>query len=513
MDCHSIRTRGIAVALLVLLGSLAGTRGETPAQRKTAQQLFVQAQLLEKQNKLPEAIDKMNEALRLVPQKDSYLAYSATLELRSGRAADAVDHAREAARIAPKNIAYQVLLMKTALEARDTEQAEQSARKVISLGAAKVGPANFQEAKRGLPEALHQRALDLDREEKYDQAAKCMKEASSLDPKNTWYRTWSAELEKQAAVAAFDRHALDAPPDMEKTIPELASYLIKPAKTDRDKARLLFRWVTNRLTYDVESLRTLKRGDPRPEAVLKSRLCVCEGYAQLYHALAKEAGLEVELVFGRCKTGMTGPDGKPLVGPNGKPIGHVWISVKMDGEWKLLDPTWGAGSIDGQNNRFVRRYNDYYFQTPPDQLILTHLPREERWQLLKQPISTEEFDRGGQFSPLLFRYGATLEQVQALKKDGREPVECLTYQGPRIKIVNAPLEKKLQAGKRYTLQIESAGMVDIGASIQGKLVHFTRKGANFQGSVSASAGTDIIVVGRYSFQDKRMYGILRYRAE
>jgi tetratricopeptide (TPR) repeat protein len=513
MECLSLRTRGIVLALLLVLVSLPLTRAQTPAQRKAAQQLFVQAQLLEKQGKLPQAIEKMDEVLRLVPQKDSYLAYSAALELRAGRATEALEHAREAARVAPKNVAYQVLFMKAALEARDAEQAEQSARKVISLGAAKVGKEHLLEARRGLHEALHQRALDLDREEKHDLAAKCMKEASSLDPKNTWYRTWAAELEKLATVDAFDRHALDASADMEKAIPELARYLIKPAKTDRDKARLLFRWVTNRITYDVEALRTLKLGDSSPEAVLKSRLCVCEGYARLYHALAKEAGLEVELVFGRCKTGTTGPDGKPLVGRNGKPLGHVWIGVKIDGEWKLLDPTWGAGSSDLANNRFIRHYNDYYFQTPPEQLILTHLPREPRWQLLKQPISEEEFDRGGQFSPALFRYGVTLEQVQALKKEGREVVECLTYQGPRIKIVSAPLEKQLQAGKRYTLQIESAGMVDIGASIQGKVVHFTRKGANFQGVVSAPAGTDIVVVGRYSFQDKRMYGILRYRAE
>jgi hypothetical protein len=56
-------------------------------------------------------------------------------------------------------------------------------------------------------------------------------------------------------------------------------------------------------------------------------------------------------------------------------------------------------------------------------------------------------------------------------------------------------------------------MVDIGAAIQGEVVHFTRKGAHFQGVVSAPAGSDIMVVGRYSLEDKQMHGILRYGAE
>ena len=36
--------------------------------------------------------------------------------------------------------------------------------------------------------------------------------------------------------------------------------------------------------------------------------------------------------------------------------------------------------------------DEYYFMPDPRQLIFTHYPLDQRWQLLRQPISTEEFE-------------------------------------------------------------------------------------------------------------------------
>ncbi|MEJ2543888.1 MAG: hypothetical protein P8Y99_07450, partial [Calditrichaceae bacterium] len=42
----------------------------------------------------------------------------------------------------------------------------------------------------------------------------------------------------------IDNYVLNTPPQVEKRIQSLASYLIKPARTEIEKVRALYRWVT-----------------------------------------------------------------------------------------------------------------------------------------------------------------------------------------------------------------------------------------------------------------------------
>src|SRR5262249_26080880 len=338
------------------------------------------------------------------------------------------------------------------------------------------GQANYLEARRVLPEADYLQALALDREEKPSQALARMKEALRLDPKNAWYRTYIADLEKLAEREEFDRHALDTPASQEKTVAGLEKYLVRPAKNDEEKARLIFRWVTNRIQYDVDALFKGRLQDTAldPEDVLEKRKSVCDGYARLYVALARAGGLECERIVGRTKSRATDaegmsfmrPDGVPFTKPDGKPsqklggkdLGHAWVAVKLDSEWKLLDPTWGSGHVD--KGHFTRHYNDYYYLTPPERLIFTHLPEKERWQLLSRPVAAEEFERWGKVDSILFNYGVKAEDVQELvnDKDFKGIVEGFHHTGPRLKLVNVPLHKHLQAGKRYPVKIEAPGM-------------------------------------------------------
>lgn len=62
------------------------------------------------------------------------------------------------------------------------------------------------------------------------------------------------------------------------------------------KTRAIFRWITSRIKYDVKGYMSGKPAECSAKAVLKSRCCVCEGYANLFFALAKEAKLEVTLL-------------------------------------------------------------------------------------------------------------------------------------------------------------------------------------------------------------------------
>ncbi len=198
--------------------------------------------------------------------------------------------------------------------------------------------------------------------------------------------------------AQLDRYALDAPAQATQSASSLAAYLAAGANADRDKARLIFRWIAGNIAYDTYSAENPEtRRKQASDAVLRDRLAVCEGYANLFDALAQAMGLESVLIGGYSKGGNYTP-GQPF-----EKADHAWNAVKIDGAWRLLDATWGAGSFDEQGN-FVRLFQEHFFLTPPTQFIYDHFPEDPQWQLIEKPLSLEEFAALPFVKPAFFRY-------------------------------------------------------------------------------------------------------------
>ena len=164
-------------------------------------------------------------------------------------------------------------------------------------------------------------------------------------------------------------------------IDTLAAYLSAGASRPRDKARAIYDWVSSNITYDYTLLDSLNSPfasvdmirTQSPENVLLSRKAVCQGYADLYKALADRVGLRAEVVSGAVK------DGSGEV-PR---IGHAWNVVKIATEWELIDATWGANA-DGV-------INEKYFFTIPEDMIVDHLPFDPMWQLTINPLPLSVF--------------------------------------------------------------------------------------------------------------------------
>ena len=184
----------------------------------------------------------------------------------------------------------------------------------------------------------------------------------------------------------IDAHALAAPASAEQSVESLAAYLIEPAANEQEKARAIFRWICQNIDYDLGSYFGGRLGSTNSSDVLKSRSSVCSGYSDLFSALAGEAGLEAVEIRGYGK-GYSYRPGQKFSGP----FNHAWNAVKINGSWRLMDPTWGAGYL-GRDGKYHRWFDDHYFITPPDQFIFDHLPEEESWQLLDSPFSKAEFE-------------------------------------------------------------------------------------------------------------------------
>ncbi|MHA0856478.1 transglutaminase domain-containing protein [Paenibacillus sp. CMAA1364] len=117
-------------------------------------------------------------------------------------------------------------------------------------------------------------------------------------------------------------------------IEEAAAQIVGTAKTDEEKARLLYDWVGSRVAYDYAKVDDYEqRGvwhEQTPRDTYDTLLGVCIDYARLYAVMAKSQGLDVKVVTG------LGYNGQGGYGP------HAWNEVYLSTEnkWIPLDPTW-----------------------------------------------------------------------------------------------------------------------------------------------------------------------------
>lgn len=261
--------------------------------------------------------------------------------------------------------------------------------------------------------------------------------------------------EKAAAAkkkfAAIDRHALATPKSAERGINSLAAHLTRPARTELEKARAIFRWVTHNIAYDADAFFSRRFRDARatPDSVLKSRRGVCDGYARIYEGLAKAAGLEVVRVSGYAK-GFGYETGDQIP----KESNHAWNAVKVGGRWILLDTTWGSGAVSSETRSFVRIYQEHYFQTKPEQMIYAHLPEDPKWQLLDRQVSRGEFAALPKLRPLFFEHKLKLRSHGEGEITTGDQVEVLVEapagveMSARVHEKDRPLERTLSTVRR-----------------------------------------------------------------
>jgi hypothetical protein len=260
----------------------------------------------------------------------------------------------------------------------------------------------------------------------------------------------------------IDRYALNAPASAESSVESLAAYLIEPAKNDREKARAIFRWITENIDYNVEVLFKAGNGATNSEDVLKSRKSACNGYSDLFLSLAREAGLQAERISGYGK-GYGYMPGTNFRGP----ANHAWNAVKINGSWYLMDSTWGAGYVSG-GGKYVRRFDDHFFMTPPNQFIFDHFPEDASWQLMDEPVSKQEFENWVFLEAEFFNLGLKLGQKNGTISADKQ-IKVSIY-APEDVLMMAKLEyadRGAAAGDGYTFCQREGERYDIYAQFPG----------------------------------------------
>ncbi|KAI5201742.1 hypothetical protein E4T38_05982 [Aureobasidium subglaciale] len=176
-----------------------------------------------------------------------------------------------------------------------------------------------------------------------------------------------------AHAARFPRQSIPS-----QDLAWLANSLTSPFQSLTDKARAIFVWLHHNIDYDVVALYTNNLKSSTPGSTLATGLAVCEGYAGLFTALASKAGLESMVVGGHGKgLGFEAvTPGTPL--PRENATGHAWNVVKIDnGQWKLIDPCWGAGHSEGWGQPYKREFHAIHFVGSNEEFGRSHFPSDK----------------------------------------------------------------------------------------------------------------------------------------
>lgn len=221
---------------------------------------------------------------------------------------------------------------------------------------------------------------------------------------------------------------------------DVAAYITSGCEDDYQRIRAIYQWLCENIEYDTSySIYTA-------DSCYDAKKGVCQAYCELFYQLAKAVGVKVEIISGKSKNryGNIGSSG------------HAWLfAYTRENHGIFLDPTWGAGYVDKGKSIFTRRENCWvWFNVDPEWMILSHFPNDESYQLIKSPMSYEEFLSLIPVNDLWVEYGLDVHKLykKIRGKDIKMPIFYGSGEG-EIEIIDMPLCDCLRIGETYTFRI------------------------------------------------------------
>jgi len=190
-----------------------------------------------------------------------------------------------------------------------------------------------------------------------------------------------------------------------RTADSLALKLTSVYKTEKEKARAIFRWITENIAYDVEGyhrsaliyaglwspgvstdVAVIEKdyNDKIVQKVLKERRAICDGYSRLFKTLCDNAGIKCNIITGYIRWSS---DSIGLVTARR----HAWNAVFIENSWRLIDATWASGYCNNEATIFTKSFDDFFYFTDPVQLFNDHFPDDKTWALLPVIPSLQQF--------------------------------------------------------------------------------------------------------------------------
>lgn len=114
-------------------------------------------------------------------------------------------------------------------------------------------------------------------------------------------------------------------------------------KSDFEKAKAVYDWICENVTYDYQSSEADVLKNTAYQALTKGT-AQCEGYSNLFYRMMKDLGVETRLIAGTYDGG-----------------GHAWNIVKIGNKWYGIDTTHGSQLQDQNQTVTTDKNNTSYF--------------------------------------------------------------------------------------------------------------------------------------------------------
>ncbi|XP_069137433.1 lim and transglutaminase domain protein ltd-1-like [Argopecten irradians] len=228
------------------------------------------------------------------------------------------------------------------------------------------------------------------------------------------------EIFHESDCILADAIAMQVDAESVGSIDELVRALTVKLKTDMQKLRALFMWLgVQRIRHRTYPTTV----DPAtPLGHLKRMAMGRVSYAVMFTLLCRSAKLPCVIIRGLAKSASYEVGDKNLDN-----LRNMWNAVYVSGEWRFVFPLWALSSVVGKTTgdwtlmeskgdlshekqeesvgENVNQVDDYYFLIDPEEFCYTCFPDEERWQLLREPISKRKFIRVPYLWPPYFQHG------------------------------------------------------------------------------------------------------------
>jgi len=188
-----------------------------------------------------------------------------------------------------------------------------------------------------------------------------------------------------AELKAFDYRRADSialhfPKKKFKTVNEIAAVLTEDLKTEHEKFRAIFRWITDNIEYNKSASNITDAGK-----IVRKNKAVCQGFSNLLKEMCNTVNIPCDVIAGYTKT-ETKDINKSL-----KKTDHAWNSVQLYGNWYLVDVTWATSKYNVVTHKYMKEFDEHYFLTSPQKFILDHFPEDKKFQFLDKPIKKSVF--------------------------------------------------------------------------------------------------------------------------
>ena len=301
----------------------------------------------------------------------------------------------------------------------------------------------------------------------------------------------------QVDFTSIDDYA-KAYPKKTSTIDELANYFLLKEASELEKARMIYVWLAENINYDDHGYNSKQIGDNSAEGVMKNKLAVCAGFANLYQALGEKLGLKISTLTGLAK-------GYDYEGDSYDNLedasNHAWNAINIDGVWKIFDATWGQGyAFTNSKGKLVskKEVDNEWFNIDPKISIFSHLPEESDKQFLSPTISFETFLEMPIIVPTAFSSGWLNADELLLKIKEKKVLDIPNHYSLSENIlIKAPTERLLKKGKPHAFMIESIELDNVFLVIdEEEWIQFNKTSAGWNYTLNTKTPGIIEVVAK-----------------